>query len=134
MSKESMHLKILLPYQVFADIPNVQKLVVETTGGSYGILPQRLDCTAALVSGILSYETETEGEKYIAINEGILIKAGRDVLVSVRNAIGNTPLGKLRSLVEKEMVELDEIEINARSVMAKLETGFIRNFQKLRKG
>lgn len=134
MNKESMHLKVLLPYQVFADIPDVQKMVVETTGGSYGILPRRLDCTAALVPGILSYETEEGEEKYIAINEGILIKAGKDVLVSVRHAIGNAPLGKLRTLVEKEMVELDEIEINARSVMAKLETGFIRNFQKLRKG
>ena len=129
-----MHLKILLPYQVFADIPNVQKLVVETTGGSYGILPQRLDCTAALVPGILSYKTEKGEENYVAINEGILIKAGEDVLVSVRHAIGNAPLGKLRSLVEEDMMELDEIEINARSVMAKLETGFIRNFQKLRKG
>lgn len=134
MNTESMHLKILLPYQVFADLPAVRKLVVETTGGSYGVLPQRLDCTAALVPGILLYETEKDGEKYIAVNEGILIKAGRDVFVSVRNAIGNAPLGKLRALVEKEMVELDEIEINARSVMAKLETGFIRNFQKLRKG
>ena len=129
-----MHLKILLPYQVFADIPNVQKLVVETTGGSYGILPQRLDCTAALVPGILSYKTEKGEENYVAINEGILIKAGGDVLVSVRHAIGNAPLGELRSLVEEEMMELDEIEINARSVMAKLETGFIRSFQKLRRG
>ena len=133
MKIESMHLKILLPYQVFADISNVQKIVVETTGGSYGILPLRLDCTAALVPGILSYET-TEGEKYIAISEGVLVKAGGDVFVSVRHAIGNAPLGELRDLVEKEMVELDEIEINARSVMAKLETGFIRNFQKLRRG
>ena len=128
-----MNLKILLPYGVFADIKEVKRVVVETTAGSYGILPRRLDCTAALVTGILLYETESEGEKYIAVNEGILIKAGGEVMVSVRNAIGNAPLGKLRALVEKEMIELDELEINARNVMAKLETGFLRNFQKLRK-
>ena len=85
-----------------------------------------------MVTGILLYETESEGEKYIAVNEGILIKAGAEVMVSVRNAIGNAPLGELRALVEKEMIELDELEINARNVMAKLETGFLRNFQKLR--
>ena len=129
-----MHLKILLPYKVFADIKNVKRIVVETTAGSYGLLPQRLDCTAALIPGILLYETESDGVKYIAVNDGILIKAGEDVLVSVRNAIGNAPLGKLRTLVEKEMMQLDDIEINARSVMAKLETGFIRNFQKLTRG
>lgn len=128
-----MNLKILLPYGVFADIKNVKKIVVETTAGSYGILPRRLDCTAALVTGILLYETESEGEKYIAVNEGILIKAGERVSISVRHAIGDVPLGKLKAMVEKEMLELDELEINARTVMAKLETGFLQSFQKLRK-
>ncbi len=128
-----MRLKIVLPFKVFADIENVTKVIVETTAGSYGILPRRLDCTAALVPGILSYETQGGEEKYIAVNEGVLIKAGGEVLVSVRNAIGDAPLGKLRTLVEMEMLELDEIETQARSVMAKLETGFMRNFQKLRK-
>ncbi|HLS29582.1 MAG TPA: F0F1 ATP synthase subunit epsilon [Flavobacteriaceae bacterium] len=128
-----MNLKILLPYSVFADVKNVKRIVVETTDGSYGILPRRLDCTAALITGILLYETESEGEKYIAVNEGILIKSGTQVLISVRYAIGNAPLGELKAMVKKEMIVLDELEINARSVMAKLETGFLRNFQNLRK-
>ena len=133
METTSMNLKVLLPYKVFADIKNVKKIVVETSAGSYGILPRRLDCTAALIPGILMYETESGGEKYIAVNDGILIKAGSDVMISVRNAIGDAPLGKLRSVVEHEMMQLDDLEINARTVMAKLETGFLRNFQKLRK-
>lgn len=128
-----MHLRILLPHKVFADIKNVGRIVVETTAGSYGILPQRLDCTAALVPGILTYQTANEGEKYIAVADGILIKADREVLVSVRNAIGDAPLGALRTLVAKEMKQLDKIEINARTVMAKLETAFMRNFEKTRK-
>lgn len=132
MKTPLMNLKILLPYGVFADIKSVKRIVVETTEGSYGMLPRRLDCTAALVTGILLYETESEGEKYIAVNEGILIKAGQQVSISVRHAIGNVPLGKLKAMVEKEMMELDELEINARMVMAKLETGFLQSFQKLR--
>ena len=133
METSLIQLKILLPYKVFAEIKNVKKIVVETSVGSYGILPGRLDCTAALVTGILMYETDSEGEKYIAVNDGILIKAGSDVMISVRNAIGNAPLGKLREVVEKDMMQLDDLEINARTVMAKLETGFLRNFQKIRK-
>ncbi len=133
MSATLMHLKILLPHGVFTDIKNVKKIVVETSAGSYGILPRRLDCTAALVTGILMYETESDGEKYIAVNEGILVKTGVQVSISVRNAIGNAPLGELKTMVEKEMVQLDALEVNARIVMAKLETGFLRNFQKLRK-
>ena len=128
----SMQLKILLPSGIFAEVKGVKNIVVETTAGSHGILPRRLDCTAALVTGILMYETENEGEKYVAVSEGILIKAGDQVAISVRNAIGNAPLGELKGMVENEMLELDELEINARVVMAKMETGFLRNFQKLR--
>ncbi len=133
METNLMKLKISLPYGVFADLKDVKKIVVETTAGSYGILPRRLDCTAALVTGILTYESVSQGERYIAINDGILIKAGNQVMVSVRHAIGNAPPGKLKAMVEKEMLQLDELEMNARNVMAKLETGFLRNFQKLRK-
>ncbi len=129
-----MNLKILLPFKVFAEIKNAKKIIIETSAGSMGLLPKRLDFTASIVPGILTYETEDGGINYVALDEGIIIKVGTDVLVSVRNAIGNAPLGKLRSLVEKEMMELDEKEINARSVMAKLESGFIRNIQKLRRG
>ena len=128
-----MHLKILLPYKVFADLENVKKIGVETTAGAYGILPRRLDFTAALLPGILMYETETGGVKYIALDDGIVIKAGSEVSVSVRNAMGDAPLGELRSLVEQEMIQLDALEISARNVMAKLETGFMSNFQKIRK-
>ncbi|MDP4285221.1 MAG: F0F1 ATP synthase subunit epsilon [Bacteroidota bacterium] len=133
MQDTLMNLKILLPFKVFAEIKNVKRIVVETSAGSFGLLPQRLDCTASLVPGIFLYETQSEGVKYIALDEGIMIKAGPEVLVSVRNAIGDAPLGKLRSLVEEEMMQLDEREINTRSAMAKLESGFIRNIQKLRR-
>src|SRR5690625_6016150 len=133
MKPTLMNLKILLPHGVFSKIENLKKRVVETTAGSYRILTRRLDCTAALETEILLYETENDGKKYIAVNEGILIKTGNEVSISVRNAIGNAPLGELKAMVEKEMQELDELEVNARSVMAKLETGFLRSFQKLRK-
>jgi F-type H+-transporting ATPase subunit epsilon len=89
-------------------------------------LPHRLDCVAALAPGILIYENEAEGEVYVAVDEGVLIKTGLDVLVSVRNAIGGTDLAQLREAVEREFLNLNEREQNVRSVMAKMESGFIR--------
>ena len=127
-----MRLKILLPYEIFADVKSVKRIVIETTAGSHGILPRRLDCTAALEAGILLYETEDGGEKYVAINEGILIKTSNEVMISVRNAIGDAPLGELKKIVREEMIALGELEVDARTVMAKLETGFLQNLQKLR--
>ena len=123
-----MKLKVLLPYQVFAEIDEVSRIVVETPQGSFGLLPRRLDCVATLEPGILTYETKAEGEVYIAVDEGILVKAGADVLVSVRNAIGGTDLGKLREAVAKEFVNLDENERQVRAVLARLESGFVRHF------
>jgi F-type H+-transporting ATPase subunit epsilon len=126
-----MHLKILLPFQVFAERTGVSRIVAETHKGSLGLLPHRLDCVAALVPGILIYETESDGEVLVAVDEGVLVKTGLDVLVSVRRAIGGTDLGQLRGAVEKEFLTLDEHEQSVRLVTAKLETGFLRRFASL---
>ena len=128
-----MDLKILLPFRIFAEIKNVSRIVFDTSEGSYGLLPQRLDCVAALVPGIFTYETEPGGIHYLAIDQGVLVKANTQVLVSVRNAIGGADLGKLHELVEKEFIDLDESEKNVRSVMAKMESGFIYSLEKFRK-
>lgn len=129
-----MRLKVLLPHQVYAEIDDVQRIVAETPQGSFGLLPQRLDCVSALAAGILTYETAAEGEVYVAVDEGILVKAGSDVLVSVRNAVGGTDLGELRATVEQEFANLDENEKQLRAVLAKLESGFVRRFAEYHRG
>ncbi|MFC5453649.1 F0F1 ATP synthase subunit epsilon [Prosthecobacter fluviatilis] len=123
-----MNLKVLLPFQIFAVRSGVKRIVAETREGSFGLLPQRQDCVTALCPGILVYETEAEGEVYMAVDEGVLVKTGPDVLVSVHRAMAGSSLAKLRESVEQEFLELDEEERSARSVMAKLETGFLRRF------
>lgn len=128
MQASQLNLKILLPFQVFADKTDVSRIVAETTAGSYGLLPHRLDCVAILVAGILTYETAADGEVYIAVDQGVLIKTGYDVLISVRNAIAGTDLASLRDTVREEFLHRDEQELHIRSVLAKLETGFMRRF------
>ena len=83
----------------------MKRIVAQTLQGSFGLLPHRLDCAAALAPGILTYETEAEGEVYLAVDQGVLVKAGMDVLVSVRNAIGGTDLDKLHEAVKREFLE-----------------------------
>jgi F-type H+-transporting ATPase subunit epsilon len=121
-----MNLKILLPFEIFAEQAGVSRIVAETRAGSFGLLPQRLDCVAALTPGILTYEADGEGEVYVAVDEGVLVKTGPDVLVSVRRALGGTDLGRLRDAVEQEFLTLDAHEENVRSVLAKMESGLIR--------
>jgi F-type H+-transporting ATPase subunit epsilon len=129
-----MHLKLLLPFQVFVERTDVSRIVAETSEGSFGLLPHRLDCIAALVPGILIYQTEADGEVFVAVDEGVLVKTGPEVLVSVRRAIIGTDLGQLRAAVEKEFLILDEQEKSVRLATVKLETGFLRRLANLHHG
>lgn len=121
-----MNLKILLPNKVFAVHINVFRIILETLEGSYGILPNRLDCTAALKPSILSYETDTTKEMYIAIDQGIFVKKGHDVLVSVRRAISGNALSQLRDAIRSEFLTLDEKQQEIRFALDKLESSFMQ--------
>lgn len=121
-----MQLRILLPFQVFAEKAAVSRIVAETREGSFGLLPNRLDCVAAITPGILEYETDSEGDVYVAVDEGVLVKSGAEVLVSVRRAFAGADLERLRDTVEQEFMTLDEHEQGVRAVLARMESDFIR--------
>ena len=126
-----MNLKLLLPFQIFVEKSGVSRIVAETRAGSFGLLPHRLDCVAALAPGILTYETESDGEVFLAVDAGVLVKTGQDVLVSVRRALGGADLGQLREAVEREFLTLDEHEQSVRSVLARMEGALIRRMASL---
>ncbi len=130
MNAELMHLRVLLPFQVFADETSVSEVVAETDEGSFGLLPHRLDCVAALSPGILTYKADA-GDVFVAVDEGVLVKTGMEVLVSVRRAIGGTDLGKLRDAVTREFLAPTRADQEMRSAMARLEAGFLRRLTSL---
>ena len=102
-----MNLKILLPFGIFTEKTGVSRIVAETREGSFGLLPHRLDCVAALAPGILNYQLTSDEEVFVAVDAGVLVKTGSDVLVSVRRALGGSDLGQLREAVEREFLTLD---------------------------
>ncbi len=123
-----MHLKVLLPFRVFADKTDVTRIVAETRDGSFGLLPRRRDCVAALVPGILTYESEADGEVFVAVDEGVLVKIGDVVRVSVRRASGGADLPSLRDAVQRDYLMLDALALAARAASQKLESGFVGRF------
>lgn len=133
MSKELMKLKILLPFGSLIEKKDILRLIVETNNGSVGFLPHRLDCVASVVPGILSYESESEGEKFIAIDEGLLIKRGMNVIVSVRSAIEGISIDQLREAVEKEFLSVSEYDQNIRQSLAQMESRYIQRLVEIKK-
>ena len=131
MSEAAMHLQLLLPFDVFIDQPGVRRIVLDTAAGSYGFLPQRQDCVASLVPGILTYVTADDHEVFVAIDEGTVVKSGRDVRVSVRRAHTDPDLARLHEMVTQEFLVRNEREAEARVVMARMESGFIHRMAEL---
>lgn len=132
MPYSDMQVKILLPFRVFVEKKGVLGLVAETEEGAFGVLPNRRDCVAGLSPGILSLQT-AETEEHIALDEGIFVKSGDQVLISVRNAIGGVDLSELNKAVEREFLHISEEEKSLRNTLAKLEVGFVRRFATLKK-
>jgi F-type H+-transporting ATPase subunit epsilon len=129
---QQMRLRILLPYRVFAEVTEVARVVVQTTAGALGLLPRRLDCAAVLTPGILTYQCTGAQEQFIAVAGGILVKTGGDVWISVREAIGGADLGGLREAIRRQYVHLGTAEQSARTIIAKLESDFVRRFIELK--
>lgn len=124
----------MLPFQVFVDQAEVVRIVAETRDGSFGFMPHRLDCVASLIPGILFYETASRNKFYTAIDEGVLVKFGLEVLISVRNAIRGSDLGDLQAEVKKQFLTLDEQQQSERAIMAKLETNVVRSLVEMHHG
>lgn len=125
-----MKLKVLLPTEVFLE-EEVSKVSAEAENGSFCLLPRHIDFVTALVPGLFSYVTKAGREIFLAVDAGILVKCGPEVLVSTRRAVRGPELGDLKDTVRREFRTLDEREEQTRTVMAKLEAGFVRRFIKL---
>lgn len=122
----SMTLRVLLPERVILE-REVRKVVAEGEQGSFGLLPRHIDFVAPLVPGILSFEAGGE-EMFMAVDEGVLVKCGQEVLVSVRDAVVGPELGVLEATVRDRFQRVDERERAMRSALAKLESEVVRRF------
>lgn len=125
-----MRLMVFLPTRIFLN-QEVTKIIAEAENGSFCLLPRHIDFVAALVPGIISFDYG-EGEEYLAMDKGILVKRSSEVRISTRRAMRSRDLGKMKQIVKQEFMILDEREKKARSVLAKLEADFARGlFEKL---
>jgi F-type H+-transporting ATPase subunit epsilon len=125
-----MRLKVLLPSEVLLDAA-VTKVIAEAENGAFCLLPRHIDFVAALLPGLLSFETETGQEEFLAIDEGILVKCGAQVLVSTRQAVRGPDLGTLRQAIDDQFRAVDEQEKKARAAAARLEADLVRRFLEL---
>lgn len=120
----NMVVKVVLPSGVLLEQP-AAKLVAEAENGSFCLLPRHVDFVSALVPGILALTTDEGEETFLAVDEGVLVKRGANVLVSTPNAVQGR-LGELRQAVQEQFRERDEDEQQARLALDHLEASLMR--------
>jgi F-type H+-transporting ATPase subunit epsilon len=116
-----------MPTEVLVD-EVVAKIVAEGPDGSFGMKPRHVDFVSGLVPGLMSYELENGTERFLAVGEGLLVKRGDEVLVSVLEAVRGEDLESLERTVEEEFLSLSEREKKARTALARLEADLVRRF------
>lgn len=122
-----MRLRILLPTEIVAD-ESAEKITASGQHGSFTLLPRHVDYLVVLLPGLLSWQPLQSEEQFAAVDGGLLVKHGPDVLVSTRRAVLGTDLETLHDTIRQEFLAIDERERVARSVVARLEAGFVRRF------
>lgn len=125
-----MKLRILIPSEVFLE-EDVSKVAAEAENGAFCLLERHVDFTAALTPGLLSFETHDAEERFVGVDEGILVKCRDEILVSVRNAVVGPELGEVKKRIHEEFEELSEREKKARTASSKLEANLVRRFMEL---
>lgn len=128
-----MKLHLSVPTHVMID-EQVTKVIAEAENGSFCVLPRHADFLAALAPGLLSFAHPNGEERFVAVDEGLLVKQADVVRVSTRQAVLGGDLGELRQRVEEEFVSLDERQRAYQSAVASLEAHFLRGFLALEEG
>ena len=125
-----MQLVVATPVGVLLDIA-ISKITFETPNGYYTLLPRHVDFISALSAGIMTYQPENETEKYMACHQGIVVKKGDAVTLSVQDAILGTTLPELQNLIKTEFKQNEEKRKELNTAMARLELGLMRGFKQL---
>ena len=125
-----MNLRLSVPEEVKFE-GEVVKVSAESQNGWFTVLPRHIDYVATLVPGLLGFEDTAAQEVFFAIDEGVLVKVGSEVLVSVRNAMRGPDLAQLRHAVVEHFLNLDERQRKARAALLRLEADFVRHYLEL---
>lgn len=133
MNHAPMRLRVMLPARLLVDEP-AAKVIACAANGWFCLLPRHADFVTALVPGILVFTPPEGGERFVACDEGVLVKVGDDLLVSTPNGMIGDDLASLQRAVDTDLVELDEEAQRARSALARLEASTIRSFIELERG
>lgn len=109
----------------------VAKVVAEGIGGSRGFLPHHVDFVMPLRRGVM-WCTDPEGaDTFFAVDGGVLVKKGPQVVVATRYAVMAGRMEDLPAGLQAMFAEADEHAQAAERAASRLETMLLREFMEL---
>ena len=122
-----MILKVVMPV---SSIPVVEvvNVCVKTEEGWWTFLPRHADMVTVLVPHVMACKLADGGELLFALDDGILVKKGREVTVAVRHAASGKNPAELENTIKEEFFRVDELEQRMRAVISRLQADFFRFF------
>lgn len=127
-----MQLSVYSPTGVVLE-RHIDKIDVEAIDGFYTLLPKHTDFVTALTAGIATCHSDGK-ITYIAVNEGVLIKRGKTVRLSTRQAILGDDLTALTHMIETDFKQMQQQRKEATATLSRLEIGLTKGLMRLKKG
>ena len=102
-----LNLRIYTPNKLIID-ETIKKLTVYGNEGSFTILPKHIDYVSSFDDCML-YFTKNDGQVvFVGVNQGILVKSGREIQISTFNAVnGGNSLQELKDKLRLNIVSED---------------------------
>ncbi|MDR2777785.1 MAG: hypothetical protein LBB24_03390 [Rickettsiales bacterium] len=98
-----LNLRIYTPQKLFLE-ETITKLKVSEKGCNYTILPRHIDYLSSFSRSTINFRKLSGEEGYVWLNQGILVKCGREIQISVFSAInGGSSVENLKLMMDNNM-------------------------------
>jgi F-type H+-transporting ATPase subunit epsilon len=125
-----MKLAIRTPIELVVEADDVSRLAAEADDGAFAVEPRHMDFVTILAPGILTFATEHD-EHTVAVDRGVLVKCGSQLMVSVRDAVKSDSLEDLESALREHLLARSDRERHATSALARLESSVVQGLLNL---
>ncbi len=122
----TIDLKIYSPIEILLD-EEVQKLTFQGKEGYVTILPNHIDYVSSFESNIMSYIDRDNNQRFIVLNNGILVKYSNKVRLTAYKAIIGNSLKDLKTKINEVVEKENDIEKEINKNLKQLEYYMFNN-------
>lgn len=126
-----MRLLLTVPTGKLVD-RTVTRVSAEAPHGTFTILKRHADTVLLITPGLLAFHDEAGKETFVAVDHGVLVKAGSQVRVACQRAVVSGGLADAEAAVRSRFLEGSDTDRRARNALLRLEAEIMRRAGELR--